>query len=186
MDVVSGKEHTHHNPTPPRSTEPNCRLQLENNDRPYRLAVEPCHIQSNQSIESGPFYLQNHWTDLYATATDAFLQDWSLWKGYAISPWCSISSPDPMSTTGANSPSEEVSTLVPSCSEDGNKSPPVDLGRQSQGHRSQKRDADASISRMAHLRDRYRSQDLSQEATTLMFKSWRSKTNKFYDSLFGR
>ena len=80
----------------------------------------------------------------------------------------------------------EVLTLVPSCSEDANKSPQVDLGRLSQGHRSRERDADASISHMAHLRDRYRGHNLSQEATTLMLKSWRSKTNKSYDSLFGR
>jgi len=40
------------------------------------------------------------------------------------------------------------------------------------------------ISHMAYLRKRYRDQHLSEEATELMLKSWRSKTNKFYDSLF--
>ena len=91
-------------------------------------------------------------------ATDAFLQDWwSLGKGYANPPLVSnrsgsISSPVPTSTTGANSPSVEASTLVPSCSEDANKPPPLIL-EDSQGHISRGRDVDASIGRMAHLRD---------------------------------
>jgi hypothetical protein len=39
---------------------------------------------------------------------------------------------------------------------------------------------------MGYLRKRYRDQELSEEATTLMLKSWREKTNKSYDSLFSR
>ncbi len=39
---------------------------------------------------------------------------------------------------------------------------------------------------MEHPRKRYRDQELSEEATSLMLKSWREKTNKSYDSLFGR
>ena len=31
VDVLSGKEHTHHSPTPPTSTELNCRLRIKNN-----------------------------------------------------------------------------------------------------------------------------------------------------------
>ena len=37
---------------------------------------------------------------------------------------------------------------------------------------------------MAYLRERYRGQYLSEEATHLMLKLWRIKTNKSYDSLF--
>ena len=43
-----------------------------------------------------------------------------------------------------------------------------------------------STSRVAYLRERYRDQELSEEATSLMLKSWRTKTNKSYDSLFGK
>ena len=39
---------------------------------------------------------------------------------------------------------------------------------------------------MAHLRKKFRDQNLSEEATALMLKSWRTKTNKSYDSLFGK
>ena len=66
VGVVSGKEYTHHSPAPPSSTEPNCRLRIENDDRPDRVAVEPSHIRTNQSalwsIGSGPFCLQTHYT----------------------------------------------------------------------------------------------------------------------------
>ena len=63
---MSGKEHTHHSPAPPRSAKPNCRLRIENNDRPDRLTIESSHIQTNQStlqsIGHGPFCLQTHYT----------------------------------------------------------------------------------------------------------------------------
>jgi len=39
---------------------------------------------------------------------------------------------------------------------------------------------------MAHLRERYRGQQLSEEAPELMLSSWRTKTNKSYDSLFAK
>ena len=82
----------------------NCRLRIQNDDRPDRLGVESSHIQTNQltlqSIGSGPFCHQTHYTapslfqlaarSPYASAKDAFLQDWSLGKGYANSSWCLI------------------------------------------------------------------------------------------------
>ena len=37
-----------------------------------------------------------------------------------------------------------------------------------------------------HLRQRYREQELSENATSLMLKSWRARTNRAYDSLFTR
>ena len=44
----------------------------------------------------------------------------------------------------------------------------------------------APAGRMEHLRKKLRDQQLSVQATELILKSWRSKTNKSYDSLFGR
>ena len=43
-----------------------------------------------------------------------------------------------------------------------------------------------SDGRMAYLRDKCRGQKLSEVATSLILKSWRSKTNRSYDSLFGK
>ena len=39
---------------------------------------------------------------------------------------------------------------------------------------------------MAYLRGKFTSQELSEEATVLMHKSWRSKTSKSYDALFAK
>ena len=44
----------------------------------------------------------------------------------------------------------------------------------------------APTSRLAYLQKRYTSLQLLEEATSLMLKSWRAKTNKSYDSLFGK
>ena len=40
--------------------------------------------------------------------------------------------------------------------------------------------------RLERLRERYSGQGLSEQATKLILSSWRTKTNKSYDSLFGR
>ena len=44
----------------------------------------------------------------------------------------------------------------------------------------------SSVSHMKYLRKKFRDQNLSEEATALMLKSWRTKTNKSYDSLFDK
>ena len=41
-------------------------------------------------------------------------------------------------------------------------------------------------SRMGYLRDRFRGQNLSEDASKLLLASWRTKTSKSYDSLFGK
>ena len=48
------------------------------------------------------------------------------------------------------------------------------------------RSANPTVSRMEHLRERLNCQGLSYQATDLILKSWRTKTNRSYDSLFGR
>ena len=71
---------------------------------------------------------------------------------------------------------------------------PVHTDRLSQNHHSSSRNNGQSTSssnapltsRMAYLRKRYRDQQLSEEATDLMLNSWRSKTNRSYDSLFSK
>ena len=71
---------------------------------------------------------------------------------------------------------------------------PVHIDRLPQNHHCSSGNNDQSASssnvttasRMAYLRKRYRDQQLSEEATDLMLNSWRSKTNKSYDSLFSK
>ena len=92
-------------------------------------------------------------------------------------------------TTGQDgfaSSSMENTTVVPNS--------PVHTDRLPQTHHPRGGDNDqpdsspnvTSISRMAYLRKRYRDQKLSDEATDLMLSSWRSNTNKSYDSLFSK
>ena len=45
---------------------------------------------------------------------------------------------------------------------------------------------DAPTSRVEHLRKNLKGQGLSEQASDLILKSWRSKTSKSYDSLFGQ
>ena len=47
-------------------------------------------------------------------------------------------------------------------------------------------DDSPSVGRMAYLREKYTNKKLSDEATTLLLKSRRVKTNKSYDSLFSK
>ena len=44
----------------------------------------------------------------------------------------------------------------------------------------------ASTSRMAYLRQRFQSKEISEEGTELLLASWRQKSSKSYDSLFGK
>lgn len=53
-------------------------------------------------------------------------------------------------------------------------------------HTQQGTDSQELNPQLAYLRKRCRAQDLSERATDLVLKSWRTKTNKSYDSLFGR
>ena len=81
----------------------NCRLRIQNDDRPDRLGVESSHIQTNQltlqSIGSGPFCHQTHYTapSLFQLAARSLcLSNRCIstglvsWKGYANPPWCLI------------------------------------------------------------------------------------------------
>ena len=92
---------------------------------------------------------------------------------------------NPISSDCIGSTCLESPAMVSSPSGDDNGISQIDT-RQSGSTRSTPIKAVASTSRMAYLQERYTSEHLSEEATSLMLKSWRSKTNKSYDSFFGR
>ena len=54
------------------------------------------------------------------------------------------------------------------------------------GHHNRVSTHNAPTSRLEHLREKLSKQGLSGQAADLILKSWRTKTNKSYDSLFGR
>ena len=89
-------------------------------------------------------------------------------------------------TTGGcctHSSSLEITAVVSNPAIDADRLPLVDNNRQSGDVSGPICDA-PTASCMAYLWERYRGQCLLEEATDLMLKSWRAKTNKSYGSLF--
>ena len=127
--------------------------------------------------------------DPSAEATDAFLQTWTHMRGYANPPWNLVG----RTLSQIQAQQTDVVLIAPVW-----KSQPwyptlllmlidfpsVNNNRQSGDVQSGPICDAPTASRMAYLRERYRGQCLSEEATDLMLKSWRTKTNKSYDSLF--
>ena len=83
-------------------------------------------------------------------------------------------------------PCLEDTTVVPNSTSHAHRSSLVDnSGTRGSGQRGSHAST-CSVNHMAHLRKKFQDQNLSEEATALMLKSWRTKTNKSYDSLFGK
>ena len=90
---------------------------------------------------------------------------------------------NPTSTDSPPGTSLEDSAMVPTPTVDGSGMPlPRQGGHGDHAQPGQSTNDTNSTSRMEYLRKRY---ELSEEATTLMLKSRREKTNKSDDSLFG-
>ena len=90
---------------------------------------------------------------------------------------------NPTSTDSPPGTSLEDSAMVPTPTVDGSGMPlPIQGGHGDHAQPGQSTNDTNSTSRMEYLRKRY---ELSEEATTLMLKSRREKTNKSYNSLFG-
>ena len=82
----------------------------------------------------------------------------------------------------------EDATLVPVSTEHANRLPSTPAeqeGPQTTDTPLQQTRAGTSTSSMAYLRDRFKGQQISQEGTELL-ASWRPKSSKSYDSLFGK
>lgn len=75
-------------------------------------------------------------------------------------------------------------TTVPNYAIDADRVPSVNNIKPSSDAQSEPIDDAPTTSRMAYLRERYRGRHLSEEATDLMLKLWRTKTNRSHDSLF--
>ena len=204
VDVVPGEEYPHHSTACPRSPELHSRCRVSKHGGPDGLDAGPSHFQENRQLfwshrgglvcltsdKPVPMLLQlaarslcsgNGCLSSGLDADEGFCQP-------AVVP----DRPDPTvrsNSTGqysATGPSLEDPALVSSSSGNANRLSPVDSNQQL-GHGGSRTDApNPQTGRMAYLRDMLRSQEFSEEATTLLLKSWRSKTNKSYDSLFGK
>ena len=100
LDVVPGEEHTHHHPVSPWCSQYHSRCGVSENSGSVRLEIESERILEDRSplwsIEVDlfastltaqcPVYFS--WRpDPYATATDAFLQDWSQGISFSNPAW---------------------------------------------------------------------------------------------------
>ena len=103
VDVVSGKEHTNQTQQLPgvlnQIANYKSRTMIDCTDLQLNPAIfrqvnqlfNPLEVDLFASRFTTQLQVYFSWRpDPYATATDVFLQDWSLGKGYANPPWCLI------------------------------------------------------------------------------------------------
>ena len=205
--VVHGERHISLSRTSSRNLE-HCRgRRIQNDEGPHRLETVPSCVQSNQpgarTPECGPIRHQTNSpaapvrqleTRPTSYSDGCLLQELVYDEGLCqptMEPdWESVSTmPETESRAGASGSSMEGSTMVPNSPRDGNKdtspdqtikrSDPTNGPGQSPRHLT-------TTSRVEHLRQRYRSCQLSQEATEIIMASWRPKSSKTYDSLYGK
>ena len=125
--------------------------------------------------------------DPLAEATDAFRQDWVCQPTLVPYGESSESSDGTGSPDRPSGSSVEGSTLVPSPSESIVGVPstdPLTSRPDSEPLRTGAAGTDAPASRVAYLREKFNDSSLSEEASSLLLASWRSKSSQSYDSHF--
>ena len=200
VDVVPREEYPHPGSASPRYSQWDSRCGVSDNDRPHRLETESSHIQEDRqpdgSNRSGPLCLQTDGTmpSLLQLAARSLCTinrcpgpGLDTYQGFCEPPMgshgaCPVTHAVPTSSpAGTNL---EDATMVSSAAGDASGLPTADPTACS-GDR-QPVSNNSSASRMAYLREKYRGQEFSDEASSLLLSSWRAKTNKSYDSLFGK
>ena len=204
VDVVPGKEYPHYSSTLARCTEHNSRHRVSGNVGQDRLEIEPCDIPENHhplwTPRHGPVCIQT----VHPVPTLLQLAARSLCTGNRCIPpgldchevLCespmesggpgTCTSTIPTDSSSASSSCLEGTTMVSNTSEHVDRPSSVNHSNTEEANQRRSHATSSSVSRMAHLRNKFRSQNLSEEATALLLKSWRTKTNKSYDSLFGK
>ena len=203
MDVVPGEEHPHHSPAPTRCSECDSRCGVSDYDRHVRLAAKPSHIRQDcrpvWSSGSGPVCLTPDRTmpSLFQLVARSLCSGNRCFSAGLVSDQgvcqppvepdrpSSVQGTDGKGTDCASGTCLEdtamasTATANVNCSSTSDLSQTGDAVQRSGGSRP-------SASCVAYLRERYRDQELSEEAASLMLKSWCTKKNKSYDSLFGK
>ena len=201
VDVVLRTKHPHHCPTPARHSEQDSRCRVTDNEGLVRLATESSPVQQDclpvWSHRSGHVCL----TPDHSVPSLFQLAARSLYSGYRClsaglvsdqgvcqtpfePDWSSsvqgVDRSDLHCTSGT---SLEDTAMVPTTSANCDA---MSYNPQPGNDKQRSGGSNPSTSHVAYLRERYREQELSEEASSLMLKSWRTKTNKFYNSLFGK
>ena len=202
LDVVPGEEYSHTGTTLPRWHESNSRCRIESNERSVRLEIGSTGIPDDQqclrTTGSGSLYISTDQSVLPLHQLAAR----SISRGYrcilpelggnegvcqpSLEPNISYISEntDSRSRPDSGGSSMEGTTMVCSATVNvgGLATPAASTVSPHLGinpHTTQ-------TGRMEHLRERLHGQGLSGQATELIHQSWRTKTNKSNDSLFGQ
>ena len=207
MAVVHGEEHPPQSPAPSRCIEHHCRWRIPSDERSDRLETVPSSLPANQSEAGpsggGPVCQQ---VDL---PTEGVCQletrpvgnshgciHFGLGRAQsirqpAVEPDRQGTGPDTPTTSGAcpSGTSVEGTGMVPSAPRDagGSSSPdPPEEGSDPSHTRGHPSSGGPPTSRVGYLRQRYQDCRVSEGATKLLLVSWRQKSSKTYDSLFGK
>ena len=106
--------------------------------------------------------------------TDAFLQDWSHRRGFAVSNRQSPSTDsEPTGSGDTSCPSMENATMVPITSDNVSRPSTSGTADNMDDNQAGRTNAKSSTSRVAYRRQRYRDKELSEEATSLLLRSRR-------------
>ena len=203
MDVVPGTEHTHPSPIPARCTKLYSQQRIQVNEGQVRLETETSGLPPNRqalwTTGSGPVCI----TANPPMPTLLQLAARSICRGRRCLPaglvdgegvcqpslephtLCIKSGSDSRGGPSVGDPSVEGSTLVciAHINASGLATPPPTSGVV---NTSGKNVSKPTFGRMEHIRESLKSQGLSDQATSLIARSWRTKTSQSYDSLFKR
>ena len=197
--MVPGEEHTHHCPVSPWGSEYHSRCGVSDNSGSVQLEIESELIPSPLwSHRSGHICLltDSSVPSLLQLATRSLCNsDRRLSAGLVTgdklckSPLgsdrlCVIASPISKCTPGPSGTSVEVSAMVPGPSGNAGGLPTSTTKGLPGDDQPRSVNLNTTTGRVAYLRDRYQSHQLSEEAVELMLNSWRTKTKKSHDSLF--
>jgi len=207
MDVVPGEGHQPDSSVPTRIPECDCGCRITMYDRQIRLATLPRGLSEDQqsagSDRSRPIRLSPDKTggEVRELETGSMGNSPGRLHSRLESTQRLCQSPLELDRkgvsvyTGTENPSDscgsrlEIPGLVSDPTGDAREVPPPDPttggpipGQPSVGNAGNT----ATTGRVAYLRNRYREHELSEEASDLLLASWREKSGRTYDSLFGK
>ena len=202
LDVVPGEEYSHTGTAPPWCHESNSRCRIESNEGSVRLEIGSTGIPEDQqclwTTGSGSLCIPTDQSVLpllqlaarsISRGHGCVLPELGGNEGVCQPPLepnisCISENTDSRSRPDSGGSRMEGTTMVCSATVNvgGLATPAASTVNPHLGinpHTTQ-------TGRVEHLRERLHGQGLSGQATELILESWRTKTNKSYDSLFGR
>ncbi len=204
LSLVHGEEHLPLSRTPPRCTEDHSGRRVQGYEGQDRLDALPPSLPPDQAKEgpSGGGPICNPFDDPAANILQletrpsgnsneclhpGLVADQGV-RQPSMEPdrQSPLTSSAPASRTCLGSPDMESPTVVPSPTGDADGNPSANSSGGGANPPYQPARGNPPTSHVGYLRERYKECQLSEEATSLLLSSWRQKSSKSYDSLFGK